>query len=128
IHTNTNVHEQVGMLEGRKQSLLLTCRDLEVRMGEKRENIGDGGDLNAASDENLQKELEEFDAKLAACVSLCVPFFSRPLRANAAKKQKDRLQGEQGSLQAQLSQQERVVEGRDGMMESLSKRYDIFNP
>lgn len=59
------------MLEGRKQSLLLTCRDLDVRMGEKRENIGDAG-LSTESDEALEKNLNDFDAKLAACVSLFV--------------------------------------------------------
>ncbi|CAN0588957.1 unnamed protein product, partial [Ectocarpus sp. 12 AP-2014] len=36
------VADEVRMLEGRKQSLLLACRDLDVRMAEKRENIGDG--------------------------------------------------------------------------------------
>ena len=56
------------MLEGRKQSLLLACRDLDVRMGEKRENIGDAG-LSTESDETLEKNLNDFDAKLAACVS-----------------------------------------------------------
>lgn len=56
------------MLEGRKQSLLLACRDLDVRMAEKRENIGDG-EMSSESDETLSKNLQEFDAKLAAVVS-----------------------------------------------------------
>ncbi len=59
---------QVGILEGRKQSLMLTCRDLDVRMGEKRENIGDAG-LSTESDETIENNLKDFDAKLAACVS-----------------------------------------------------------
>lgn len=56
------------MLEGRKQSLLLACRDLDVRMAEKRENIGDG-EMSSESDETLSNNLQEFDAKLAAVVS-----------------------------------------------------------
>eukprot|EP00752_Nemacystus_decipiens_P005268 g4778.t1 len=125
------VADEVGMLEGRKQSLLLTCRDLDVRMGEKRENIGDAG-LSTESDEALEKNLNDFDAKLAACADE-INFFKQEAekcrrRAEAAKKKKDKLQGEQGSIQAQLSQQERVVAARDGMMETLSARYDIFNP
>ncbi|CAM9113656.1 unnamed protein product [Pylaiella littoralis] len=130
------VAEEVEVLEGRKQSLLLTCRDLDVRMGEKRDNIGDAG-LSSESDETIERNLQEFDAKLAACADE-INFFKEEAercreRADAAKKQKDRLQGEQGNVQAQLSQQarlrtERVVAGRDGMMESLSARYNIFNP
>eukprot|EP00903_Cladosiphon_okamuranus_P009090 g8688.t2 len=125
------VADEVGMLEGRKQSLVLACRDLDVRMGEKRENIGDAG-LSTESDEALERNLNEFDAKLAACADE-INFFKQEAekcrrRAEAAKKQKDKLQGEQGSIHAQLSQQERVVAARNGMMETLSARHDIFNP
>lgn len=74
-HTQTHARtpfgglcSQVGILEGRKQSLVLTCRDLDVRMGEKRENIGDAG-LSTESDETIENNLKDFDAKLAACVS-----------------------------------------------------------
>ncbi|CAM9768887.1 unnamed protein product, partial [Ectocarpus sp. 6 AP-2014] len=125
------VADEVRMLEGRKQSLLLACRDLDVRMAEKRENIGDG-EMSSESDETLSKNLQEFDAKLAA-VADEIQFYADEAdrcreRAEAAKKKKDRLQGEQGSVQAQLTQQEREVAARDGMMKSLCSHYDIFNP
>ena len=50
----------------RKQSLQLTCRDVEVRMSEKRETIGDG--LSTETDDVLQKELNEFDDKIKKIV------------------------------------------------------------
>ncbi|CAN0237896.1 unnamed protein product, partial [Ectocarpus fasciculatus] len=102
------VADEVRMLEGRKQSLLLACRDLDVRMAEKRANIGDG-EMSSESDETLSNNLQEFDAKLAA-VADEIQFYAEEAdrcreRAEAAKKKKDQLQGEQGSVQAQLTQQ-----------------------
>ena len=41
-----------------------------MRMAEKKENIGDA--LSTDSDEVLDKNLREFDARLDACVSLSV--------------------------------------------------------
>ncbi|CAB1120817.1 unnamed protein product [Ectocarpus sp. CCAP 1310/34] len=125
------VADEVRMLEERKQSLLLACRDLDVRMTEKRDNIGDG-EMSSESDETLRKNLQEFDDKLAV-VADEIQFYADEAdrcreRAEAAKKKKDRLQGEQGSVQAQLTQQEREVAARDGMMKSLCSQYDIFNP
>lgn len=55
------------MLEAQKQSLELTCRDLDVRMGEKRDNIGDAWSND--SDEVLEENLREFDEKYQKLVS-----------------------------------------------------------
>ncbi|CAM9695145.1 unnamed protein product [Ascophyllum nodosum] len=122
--------EKIDLLQAQKQSLQLTCRDAEVRMAEKRETIG--SDLSPDSDEVLQRNLSEFDNMIKQIADE-VEFYKEEaskcvMRAQAGKKNKDALQGEQGSLQAQLSHQERLMAERDGLMERLSERYDIFNP
>lgn len=60
--------KKLDMLEAQKQSLQLTCRDLDVRIGEKRENVGDA--MSNESDEVLETNLREFDEKLDRCVSV----------------------------------------------------------
>lgn len=57
---------KINLLLARKQSLQLTCRDVDVRMSEKRETIGDG--LSTETDDVLQKELDEFDDKIRKIV------------------------------------------------------------
>lgn len=70
------------LLEAQKQSLELSCRDLDVRIGEKRDNIGDA--LSEDSNEVLERNLLEFDRKVNLIVSpsrllLCVETVYSPV-------------------------------------------------
>lgn len=59
---------QVDQLEAKKHTLELACRELDVRLAEKRDNIGDA--LSNDSDEVLQKNLREFDINFNNLVSV----------------------------------------------------------
>lgn len=55
-------------MEAKKESLERARRDLDVRIGEKRENIGDA--LSNDSDQVLEEKLREFDQNYQKLVSV----------------------------------------------------------